>query len=51
MVSGTNGGRVWELYGTSSQGVGGFDWKVDLKAGEEFAVVILDNGPLGNGGR
>ena len=50
-VSGTNGGRVWELYETDSQGTSGFDWKVDLKVGEEFAVVILDNGPLGNGGR
>jgi hypothetical protein len=50
-VSGTNGGRIWELYGTDSQGTSGFDWKVDLKAGEAFAVVILDQGPLGNGGR
>ena len=46
----TPGGQMRSLYQTQDQGQAGYDWKVDIPAGEEFAIAIFDAGPLGNGG-
>lgn len=43
-------GRVWRIYETSSSRTSGTDWTVDVRGGDKFAVVIFDEGPLGNGG-
>lgn len=47
----TPSGRIWEIYRTDKQGVGSFDWTVDVAQGEQVEVVMLDQGGYGNGGR